>query len=167
MASGIRVEEVYEVGPAFDRLFEKAAKHYGVLVKRDARYLKWRYLDCPDGEHRIFALKRFGKVVGWSVFRIRGTVLIWGDALFQKPYAVFAKKLILQILKQQFRTIRRIAGWFSKNPAWWENVLADMGFTVTKEPNGLVAGVTIFESSLSVASIEENLHYTMGDSDLF
>ena len=56
MASGIRVEEVYEVGPAFDRLFEKAAKHYGVLVKRDARYLKWRYLDCPDGEHRIFAL---------------------------------------------------------------------------------------------------------------
>ncbi len=165
--SGIRVEEVHDVNPAFDILFQKAAGNYGLLVKRDAGYLRWRYLDCPDGVYRIFALKRFGKLIGWSVFRVRGSVLIWGDALFEKSQAVFAGMLLEQLLKQQFSEVKRVEGWFSKNPAWWTNLLENMGFKVIKEPNGLVAGVTIFEPGVSLRSVEEQFYYTMGDSDLF
>lgn len=163
---GIRVAEVHDVGPAFDILFQKAAGDYGLLVKRDAEYLRWRYLDCPDKDYRIFTLKRFGKPVGWCVFRLRGSILIWGDALFQKPQAGLARILLAHALKA-FPAVKRIEGWFSGKPAWWTNSLEKMGFKAVKEPNGLVGGVTIFDPSVSLISIEERLYYTMGDSDLF
>ena len=165
--SGIRVEEVNHVDREFDLFFQKAAGDYGLLVQRDAAYLRWRYLDCPDGEHRIFAVKRHGKLVGWSAFRIRGRVLIWGDALFQKAHAAFSRVMLAEILKNQFSTVERIEGWFSKKPPWWTDLLRNMGFVANLEPNGLVAGVTLFDPDLTLKSVEDKLYYTMGDSDLF
>ncbi len=165
--SGIKVVEVHDVGPEFDLLFQKTARDYGLLVQRDAGYLRWRYLDCPDGRHRIFAVRRYGKLVGWSVFRIRGSVLIWGDALFQKAQAAVARMMLAEIIEKQFPTVERIEGWFSKKPPWWTNFLQNMDFEVIEEPNGLVAGVTLFNPSLTLKSVEDQLYYTMGDSDLF
>ncbi len=69
--------------------------------------------------------------------------------------------------EKQFPTVERIEGWFSKKPPWWTNFLQNMDFEVIEEPNGLVAGVTLFNPSLTLKSVEDQLYYTMGDSDLF
>ena len=163
---GARVEEIHDIGPEFDDLFKRAARNYGMLVKRDAQYLKWRYGDCPDNVHRIFALKRFAKLIGWCVFRLRDSVLVWGDALFQEQGKRQVRMLLSHVLNE-FPDVQRIEAWFSGKPAWWTEVLRQLGFTSSKEPNGLVAGVTIFDPSFSLGSIEKKLYYTMGDSDLF
>ena len=163
---GVRVEEVHDIGPEFDKFFQRASGSYGMLVKRDAQYLKWRYCNCPDNVHRIFALKRFGKLLGWCVFRWRDSVLVWGDALFQEQGKRGIPILLSHVLNI-FPGVQRIEAWFSGKPAWWTEVLRQLGFEAVKEPNGLVGGVSIFNPSFSLKSVETELYYTMGDSDLF
>jgi len=168
MLSGVRVTEVPHITPDFDLFFQKAARDYGMLVRRDAAYLKWRYVDCPDGGgYRIFVVKRFGKLVGWSIFKQRGTVLLWGDALFSKNHLQVAETLLAEVIGNHFQSVERIDAWFSRTPPWWSDILLRMGFKISEEPNGLVGGVTLFDPSVSFNSVADHLYYTMGDSDLF
>jgi len=165
--SGVRVTEIPQVTPDFDHFFKKAAKDYGMLVRRDATYLKWRYMDCPDGGYRFFVVKHFGKLVGWSVFKERGTVLLWGDALFLKDHLHLVETLIAEVIGNHFQSVLRVEGWFSKTPQWWSAMLLNMGFDISEEPNGLVGGVTLFDPFMSAEFVADHLYYTMGDSDLF
>ncbi len=165
--SGVRVTEISHVTSDFDLFFKKAAKDYGMLVRRDATYLKWRYMDCPDGGYRFFVVKRFGKLVGWSIFKERGKVLLWGDALFLKDHLHLVETLMAEVIANHFQSVLRIEGWFSKTPQWWSAMLLNMGFEISEEPNGLVGGVTLFDPFMSADFVADHLYYTMGDSDLF
>jgi hypothetical protein len=165
--SPITVEPVTHMAPDFDHLFNRVCEDYGLLVKKDAAYLKWRYLDCPDRKHRLFAVKVRGRLVGWSVFSLREEVLIWGDALFEKKSAGSVAAMIDDLLKNHFPNTKRIEGWFSKRPNWWSKTLASAGFEVTEDPNELAAGIIFFDDSFTLSFVDRNLYYTMGDSDLF
>ena len=165
--SGVRVEEIHRVTPSFDLLFREAANDYGLLVRRDTEYLKWRYMDCPDGSYRFFLVKRFGKPVGWGIFKQQGALLLWGDALFLRQQVHLAKTLLAEVVGNHFQSVQRIEGWFSRTPRWWSDALLQMGFEISEEPNGLVGGVTLFDPSISFHLVSDHLYYTMGDSDLF
>ena len=161
------VKRVTRIGADFDRFFKRASKHYGLLLKRDATYLKWRYLDCPDHVHQLFSVKFFGKMVGWCVFTLRKEVLIWGDALFDKEYAWCVGTMFDALLEKYFPHAQRIEGWFSRKPEWWTEVLTGAGFEVTTDPNQLAPGTVFFDTAPSLPFVDRNLYYTMGDSDLF
>jgi len=166
--SGFSVKPVAHMRPEFDVFFQQVSEGYGLLVKRDAAYLKWRYLDCPDHRHTLFAVRRLGRLAGWSAFSRRGGALIWGDALFRKTTDVRTVRVMLDyVLAHYFPGVARIEAWFSPEPQWWTALLRDVGFRATDEPNKLVAGVTIFDRSFSLEWIQRNLYYAMGDSDLF
>ncbi|MBW2708397.1 MAG: GNAT family N-acetyltransferase [Deltaproteobacteria bacterium] len=165
--SFVTVERVTRMTAAFDLLFKRASRDYGLLLKKDATYLKWRYLDCPDHVHRLFAVKCFGKLVGWCVFSVRDRVLIWGDALFEKKYAWCVGAMFDRLLKKHFSDVGRIEGWFSRKPKWWTEALAKAGFEVTADPNQLAAGIIFFDAALSLPVVDRHFYYTMGDSDLF
>lgn len=165
--SGFKVEEVSRVTEEYDRFFEHVAADYGILVHRNSSYLKWRYLDCPDKVYRIFAVRRFGKLTGWSVFASRDDILLWGDALFNEKYARTALIILNFALKQNYRDKKRIEGWFSAVPQWWTNALIDSGFAVTSEPNELAPAFKIFDKNFSARFFENYFYYAMGDSDLF
>ncbi len=166
--SGLSVKPVAQLTPEFDAFFQEASEGYGLLVQRDAAYLQWRYLDCPDKRHTLVAVRRFGRLAGWSVFSRRGEALIWGDALFPRTTgARTVKGMLDQVIRSYFPGITRIEGWFSPVPGWWTRLLGEMGFRRTEEPSKLVSGVTLFDGSFSVSEIEQTLYYTMGDSDLF
>lgn len=167
LMTGLSVEEVSDITREYDLFFESVCDDYGMLVKRNSSYLKWRYLDCPDNVHRVFAVRRFGKLVGWGVFSVRENMLIWGDALFRKRYAGIVSFMLEHILKHNYPDIKRIEGWFSPIPEWWTDLLRDTGFQVVKEPNDLVSGVTLFDSTFTLEFVKNHLYYTMGDSDLF
>ena len=167
LISGFSVERVSNITGEYDFFFEKVYNDYGMLVKRKSSYLKWRYLECPDNVHKVFAVHRFGKLVGWSVFSTRGNVLLWGDALFDKKYVHAVSFMLDYLIKHFYQDITRIEGWFSPAPDWWTTVLRDTGFDVMNEPNNLAPGFRIFDSRFSVEFFEQNYYYTMGDSDLF
>ena len=167
LMTGLSVEEVSDITREYDLFFESVCDDYGMLVKRNSSYLKWRYLDCPDNVHRVFAVRRFGKLVGWGVFSVRENMLIWGDALFHKRYASAVSFMLEHILKHNYPDIKRIEGWFSPIPEWWTDLLRDTGFQVMKEPNGVVCDVAIFDNVFNPEFLSDHLYFTMGDSDLF
>jgi hypothetical protein len=164
---GYSVEKITSVGKEFDQFFKRVKDSYGILIRRNASWLKWRYLDCPDNMHHLFAVKRFNRLMGWGVFLDQGDNLIWGDALFGTKKSIAARILIEQTAARFFSNAKRVIGWFSPAPAWWGEVMYKIGFEIRPEPNRLTPAYAIFDHSFSIEMFEKGRYYTMGDSDLF
>ena len=167
LLSGFTVEEVSSVDGEWDAFFSRVCAPYRFLVRRDAAYVRWRYLDCPDRVHRIFSVRRRGRLIGWGVVVQRGEKLIWGDALFDRRYPEFLSYFLGTLTRDYFPEAATIEGWFSRHPEWWSGLLERSGFAVVPEPNDLTPGFVIFGDGSMKAKLEEDLYYTWGDSDLF
>ncbi len=164
---GYSLEKVTGVHEEFDLFFDRVRDDYGLLIRRNAAWLKWRYLDCPDNIHHVFAVRRFGRLMGWSVFSLRENTLVWGDALFDKRGKNAAPFLLDHVTRFFFPDAVRVIGWFSPTPAWWTSIMGRTGFEVTDEPDHLTPAYTIFDPGCSLELFERYRYYTMGDSDLF
>jgi hypothetical protein len=165
---GARVERL-DLGDArLDGLFERARHAYRYLVRRDSRYLAWRYGVCPDREYRAFAVTLRGELLGWAVFRREGRRLLWGDALFDPSADGAAALLLGEVLTGELGAdLEQVDGWFSRHPVWWSTTLTELGFRVEAEPQALgfvfVPGV----EADPLPAFRDALYYTRGDSDLF
>lgn len=164
-AKGYRLELLRQSGSELDEFFDRVRPAYGVLVRRDARYLQWRYFDCPDTTYVVIAIRRWRRLVGWSVFRVRGRSLVWGDALFD-PEVPAAVSVMLRHVVPGY-PVDRVEGWFPRHPQWFSAVLDDLGFMTGPEPQDLSLMCVPFEAADAVAMMRDRLYYTMGDSDLF
>ncbi|HMS17033.1 MAG TPA: GNAT family N-acetyltransferase, partial [Planctomycetota bacterium] len=51
------VTEIETFEPEWDKHFEDLSKAYGALTVRDHRYLNWRYVQRPDAQYRVLALR--------------------------------------------------------------------------------------------------------------
>lgn len=69
---GVDVHETTDVTADFDELWRRARASFATVVRRDARYLKWKYLDCPFREYRILAARRGADLAGYTVIREEG-----------------------------------------------------------------------------------------------
>ncbi len=165
--SALRVSRTYQLDSAFDELFERSAPAFGLLVERDQRYLRWRYLECPDREYAFYRVDRNQDLVGWSVFRRDGDRLVWGDALFD-PEAPEAVPVLLDHALGGGGESRpaRVEAWFSSHPGWWSDLVTELGFQRHPEPQGLgMVYVPFLESPGE--ELESGYYMSMGDSDLF
>lgn len=149
-----------------DEFFDRVAPDYRLLLLRKARYLGWRYMDCPDRKHRLFAVWHGPRLLGWSAFAHRKGQLVWGDALFDRSTALEAARTLLHHVASTLQ-FDRMEAWFSPNPAWWSESLVHLGFSSTAEPDRLAPMVVRYDDTYSMEEIRENFYYTKGDSDLF
>lgn len=65
-----RISEIRTFDERFDAFWEKIARHYGLIVKRDRDYLCWRYGDSRGGSFSVFCAEDDEGVVGYVVLRI-------------------------------------------------------------------------------------------------
>ncbi|MGD9975184.1 MAG: hypothetical protein AB7S77_19145, partial [Desulfatirhabdiaceae bacterium] len=165
--SGFRVDKIDRITDEYDLFFKRVRPNYGILVERNAAYLKWRYLDCPDRVHDCFAIRKRGILVGWGVFKQKDNVLLWGDALFDDTCPQAARILLAEVIRTVTPEPDRIEGWFSPVPAWWTKTLKQLGFFMTEEPNGLSPCFKRFSNDFDITLLANHFYYTMGDSDLF
>lgn len=165
--AGWTVGRLTTAGPEHDRFFEAAAPAYGFLVQRDAAWLRWRYLECPDAVHHLFEVRRRGELAGWAAFRRDGDTLRWGDAMFRRDRLEAVAVLLSSVLHTLGRTTERVSGWLAPHPPWWREHVLGLGFTLAPEPNGLAPVFKRFDSTLTVEVIGRSLYLTEGDSDLF
>lgn len=162
-----RVERVEKTGPAWSRFFERVAPHYGFLVRRDERWLDWRYLRCPDADFVLLAARRWGRLVGWCVFRRRDDRLVWGDALFDPRHAAAAESILATAVREpDLAGASRLVAWFPPRPAWWHERLPGLGLAEEPEPDGL-SMVALADGREDSIERLRRLYYTMGDGDLF
>ena len=64
-----RIFEVDRFGSEVDELWERTRGDYPVIFPRDARFLNWRFVDCPEPTYRRFVAERGGRAVGYVVLR--------------------------------------------------------------------------------------------------
>jgi hypothetical protein len=166
---GLSVERVERPTADFDELFHRVRAGYGVLARRDAAYVGWRYCRCPDRVHRVYALWSGGRIAGWSVFRRVGSCLVWGDALIDPAYPDGAALLLDEALRDQdAERVDVVEAWFPAHPDWWQRQLERLGFITSDEPKGLkLVYVCAAGEPIDPSQMADTLYYTMGDTDLF
>lgn len=64
-------EPIRRFDSAFTDLWERFASKFDLAVRRDARYLNWRYFEPPHVRYSVVALKRQGTIHGYAVYRHR------------------------------------------------------------------------------------------------
>lgn len=162
---GYQLELVRETTPEWDALFDRAANDYRFLVRRDARYVRWRYLDAPDVQYTVIAVRKWRRLVGWIVYRIRENRFTWGDALFD-PRVPDAVAVALRHIVPPLG-VDLIEAWFPPRPLWFHRLLEDLGFETRSEPQDLSLMCVPFTWTDVVSRMREDLYFTWGDSDLF
>jgi len=162
---GWRLELVTSVGEEFDEFFARVAPAYAFLVRRDAAYLRWRYLERPDVQYALVAIRKWRRLAGWIAFRIRDGRFSWGDALFD-PRHEDAVEVMLRHVTTSY-PISEIEAWFPPRTAWFDAVLTRLGFEVRPEPQDLSLMCVPWTMPDATAAMRERLYYAMGDSDLF
>jgi hypothetical protein len=162
---GYAFEVVRATTPEYDELFARVRGAYGFLVRRDAKYVQWRYLDVPDSPYVVVAVRKRRRLAGWLVYRIRDRRFTWGDAVVdpEESGALFAA---LRHLVPR-APVNVVEGWFPSRPQWFSDALERFGFTNAPEPQDLSLMCVPFTMADAVAAMRERLYYTWGDSDLF
>jgi hypothetical protein len=141
----------YQIEIVSEPTDEMAGVSRGFMVRRVPQYLRWRYLQHPEVSYLFLALRRWRKLVGWSVFRILDDRLLWVDGLFDSPASA-------AILLRQAADGRQIECW-SPHPL--------PGFEPRPEPQDLGVMCVPFFMPDAVERMRQSFSYTMGDSDLF
>lgn len=162
---GYQLELVRETTPEWDALFARCAPAYRFLVQRDAAYVRWRYLACPDTRYHVVAIRRWKRLVGWIAYRIRGNRFTWGDALFDPNHFDAMEVALRHVVPEH--PVDFVEAWFPSRPVPFDRALLQLGFETRPEPQDLSVMCVPFAWPDVVPKMREDLFYTWGDSDLF
>jgi hypothetical protein len=146
-ARGYQIDIVRDPTDDFD-LFDR-----GFRVRRDAQYVRWRYIQRPDVAYLFLAIRRWRKLAGWSVFRVEGDRILWIDGLFDSAASA-------AILLRQVAHGRPIECWSG------DESLSALGFEQRPEPQDLGVMCVPFTMPEAAARVGTDFRYSMGDSDL-
>ena len=162
------VERVGRFGEEFTSLWERLAPAFTLAVRRDARYLNWKFCEAPHVRYSAVALKRGADVHGYAVYRhlqeARGRVTLLVDFLAdpadeagfetllgwvdREARAANSDKIRAFCLHGAFRRAMKHAGYFQ--------VKSTMEFT---------AKVNAVDVPPSFYQDTSGWHVTLGDSD--
>jgi hypothetical protein len=162
---GYQFELVREVSSEWDELFARVAPAYRFLIERNAAYVRWRYLESPEVPYIVVAIRKWRRLVGWVVFRMRDNRMTIGDALFDPRFPDALPTLLRHVVAAHHA--REVEGWFSTRPAWFDAILQESGFETRPEPQDLSLMCVPFMMKDAVERMRAELYYTWGDSDLF
>lgn len=166
----LTVEEVTRFGAETDRLWQRCQEALSVAIVRDARYMNWRYIDCPDVTYKVLAARhRFsGEIGGAAVLRLG-----WGD----RPMARLVDWLVpaaatsaANLLLARCEDVARGAGmaqlhaWFPPY-TWPHRFLLERAYRPESTIYHFVGLSTSPEVSVEWA--RERWYYAMGDSDIY
>jgi hypothetical protein len=162
---GYSLELVRDTDAEWDELFERVAPAYQFCVKRNAAYVRWRYLQAPDIPYLVVAIRKWRHLAGWIVFRVRENRFTWGDALFDPDFADAPEVVLRHVLPSH--PVDFIEGWFPRRPEWFDSALVNLGFETRPEPQDLSLMCVPFAWPEVVEAMRAGLYYTWGDGDLF
>jgi hypothetical protein len=162
---GYSLEVMRDAGREFDAFFERVGPAYRFCVTRNSAYIRWRYLERPDLQYVVIAVRKWRRLVGWIVYRVIDDRLVMGDALVDPDFSD-ALEVALRHLAPR-HVVKTIEGWFPPRPRWLDAALASLGFVAQPEPNDLSLMCVPFTRPDIVERMRADLYYTAADSDLF
>jgi len=161
------VLRVNRVDASVDRLWERCCGELRVATVRDARYLNWRYADCPDVTYRILVAKGLmtSSVQGLAVLRLGcmdQPIACLVDWLIPTEAEAAADRLLVRSLQEaKSAGMKELQAWLPASSPWHLHLL-DCGFRAV-EDQGI--GIRSFTPAIPVEFLQKHWYYTMGDSD--
>ena len=162
---GYQLELVRDTTAEWDDLFSRVSGAYRFLVRRDARYVRWRYLQSPDTSYFVVAVRKWRRLVGWIVFRVRENRFVLGDALIHPSFPEALEMVLRHVVPSHQADL--VEMWLPPRPQWLDRVVSGLGFQTRPEPQDLSVMCVPFAWRDAVSRMRESLYYTWGDSDLF
>jgi hypothetical protein len=153
-----------------DRLWQRCQRELPLAIIRDARYLNWRYADCPDVEYvKLLVADRWtGQAEGIAVLRLgfEGLpVAALVDWLVPARSQGLAEALLGQCHAIAMASGQsRIEAWFPEYATQFQFLKAH-GYRSTPTQYEIV--VEPFVPELSREWVQGHWYYTMGDSDIY
>jgi hypothetical protein len=165
-----RVQPVERFAAGVDRLWQRAHGEVEVAIVRDARYLNWRYADCPDVAYTLLQAESrvTGRVLGLAVLRFG-----W----FDEPVAPLLELIVpahdegtLRALLSachdlaRQRGLRAVKTWIPPG-APLEPALRALGYASEETPFLLTQIAD--RDARRAAALRRGWYYSMGDSDIY
>lgn len=166
----VSVRRVARFDASVNRLWDECRRELRIATVRDARYLNWRYADCPDVRYTLLAAEGImgASLQGIAVLRLdslgqgAGFLMDWLVPLRAK--AVADQLLARSIEEAELAGLKELHAWLPPSSPWLQYLL-DRGFQATDGHYVLVART--FTPSLPLEFINSRWYYTMGDSDIY
>ncbi len=152
----------------FDALWARVSPHFAFIVKRDAAYLNWKYIQAPHVRYTIAVLERGGEAAGYIVYRhvqeARGRVTIIVDWL-TAPDDHVGMLTLLRWVDREARAANsdKIRGFAMH--AGYRKWLRQSGYFAVKSTMEFVAKVNAVEPPPAFYQQTDTWHVTLGDSD--
>jgi hypothetical protein len=150
-----------------DRLWERCGPELRVATIRDARYLNWRYADCPDTRYQLLIA---GGTMGMPIQGVAVLRLGWMDqpvaCLMDWLVPSAAKDVADRLLERSFEEaklagMKELHAWFPPSSVWYR-FLIDKRFQAVE---AACMTVRAFTPAVPLELLNAYWYYTMGDSD--
>jgi hypothetical protein len=163
------VEVVRRFDARADRLWERLAPRFGLAVRRDARYLNWKYIEPPHVRYQVALLRRGDEVDGLVVYRH-----------LREPQGRVTQIVDLVADPADERGIKTLARWVDREArqddsdkirchlthAGLRRVLRRSGYFVVKSGIELTVKVNAVPVPKGFYDTADDWHFTLGDGEL-
>jgi hypothetical protein len=163
------IEVVRRFDARADRLWEKLSSQFALAVKRDARYLNWKYTEPPHVRYSLALLRRGDEVEGYVVYRH-----------VREPQGRVTQIVDLVADPGDERGIKTLARWIDREARMedsdkircyvthtaFRRVLRRSGYFVVKSGIDLTVKVNAVPVPKSFYDSADEWHFTLGDGDL-
>jgi len=167
--SPFKVKPVSSFDHKVDELYKEFLESYSLVLKKDKKYLDWRYINTPIG-YKLFSLnlKEEDKLVGYIIIKEEKNKICLVDFLLDRRI-LDKLTIFLSIFEKEYlnpKVFKTFEAWSPKSSPYYQELLK-FGFKPYPEPRNLYFTVRPFSKIASNIFTDSNFSYTMGDSDLF
>ena len=152
-----------------DQLWERMADRFAIAVKRDARYLNWKYIEPPHVRYTAALLRRGDAVDGYVVYRHlrepQGRVTQIVD-LLADPGDERGIKTQLRWVDREARVADSDKIRCYVTHAAFRRVLRRSGYFMVKSGIDLTVKVNALSPPKDFAQSTDHWHFTLGDGEL-
>ncbi len=158
VSADITLRQIDEFDHTADRLWDSVSPQFHATVKRDSKYLNWKYVQQPHMNYQLFTASRSGKVCGYVILRRAGPpenkTGIIAD-LFASPGDSAAFRSLSAFAVRYFRNhrVKRVSAASSSKV--YKDALLALGFRKREDWTPLFHGLTktpAIESALAPGS---------------
>jgi GNAT superfamily N-acetyltransferase len=162
------VVPVRQFGNEFTALWDRLAPRFDFIVRRDAAYLNWRFVEPPHVRYCCVALRRDDEVQGYAVYRHlrepRGKVTLLVDFLAD-PDDEAGFETLLRWVDREARAADSDKVRVLCQHHGLRHIMRRSGYFQIKSGIEFVAKVNAIELPPDFYGHTRNWHVTLGDSD--
>jgi GNAT superfamily N-acetyltransferase len=168
-ARGLEVRELTNFPEEVAEISRSVEACFGVMVRRDAAYLDWRFTRSPSGLHRCLGVFEAGRLVSYVVVQVPREGAANGylvDVLARDDAAL--KAAIGAGLDELERSGASVVEATAMDGTWWRERLEQNGFLPPKEENHLIVILYVHDPDhplVAAAREPRRWYFTDGDRD--